>query len=126
MQRYRINMTDLAAEDFTTICDKMLYLGGGEAAAISRMEGVRKVINTLKGFPERNPLDDDPALADNGVRVICYEDYHIYYVVDNETNMVYILRIIQILSGDVRRILAFPRLQYISMEVFSGVAVNSL
>ena len=118
-------VTDLAAEDFTTICDKAFYLGGGEEAAVSRMEGMRKTINTLKGFPERNPLDNDHVLADKGVRVICYRDYYIYYVIDNEDNMVYVLRIIQILSEDVRRILAFPKLQYISMEVFTGVALSS-
>jgi len=123
MQRYKINMTDLAAEDFKNICDKALYIEGGDASAVSAIEGIRKAINTLKGFPERNSFDDDPVLAEKGVRIICYKDYYIYYVIDSEENMVYVLRIMQILSGAVRRVLAFPRLQHISVEIFSGVAV---
>ena len=50
------------------------------SAAINTVQGIRKQINKLQNFPERNELDDDPVLADLGVRMDYYKNYKIYKI----------------------------------------------
>ncbi len=59
------------------------------------MQGIRRQINKLRIFPERNELDEDPALAELGVRMTYYRNYKIYYVV--RENAVIIVRILHML-----------------------------
>ena len=51
--------------------------------------------HSLRTFPERNELDDDPMLASIGVRMDYYKNYKIYYIV--ESDVIYIVRIFHML-----------------------------
>lgn len=42
-------------------------------------------------------LDDDPILAELGVRMEYYRNYKIYYVTDTENAVVYVVRILHML-----------------------------
>jgi len=64
-------------------------------AAINTVEGIRKHTNTLNTFPERNELDDDPVLADIGIRADYYKNYKIFYMI--EENAVIVVRILYML-----------------------------
>ena len=91
MQR-KIKITDWAERDLEACGDYIAYQLKNPIAAFGIVKGIRKQINDLIIFPERNALDDDSALASLGVRVDFYKNYKIYYVVDGE--IIYIIRIL--------------------------------
>lgn len=59
------------------------------------VQGIRKQINKLQSFPERNELDDDSVFTNLGVSMDYYKKYKIYYVVEND--VVIIVRILHML-----------------------------
>ncbi len=68
---------------------------GNPGAAENTVKGIRKQINSLINFPERNELDEDEILAELGVRKDYYKNYKIYYVISGDT--IYIVRILHML-----------------------------
>ncbi len=95
MQKYKIEISDLAEQDLEFAADYIAFDLKNPSAAINTVQGIRKQINKLQNFPERNELDDDSVLADLGVRMDYYKNYKIYYVVEN--NSVIIVRILHML-----------------------------
>lgn len=94
---YRIEMTELAEQDLEDAGDYIAFELLNPKAALDTVQGIRTQINGLEYFPERNELDEDPILATFGVRMDYYRNYKIYYVVNSETYMVYIIRILHML-----------------------------
>ena len=92
MRQYRIEITDLAAEDLENAGDYIAYQLMNPLAAVSTVEGIRKQINSSGDFPERNELDEDEKLAELGVRCDYHKNYKIYYIVIS--NVVYVVRIL--------------------------------
>ena len=92
MRQYRIEITDLAAEDLENAGDYIAYQLKNPLAAVNTVEGIRKQINSLGDFPERNELDEDDKLAELGIRNDYYKNYKIYYVIVDE--VVYVVRIL--------------------------------
>lgn len=78
--QYRIKITDLAEEDLENAGDYIAYELGNPSAAENTVKGIRKQINSLINYPERNELDEDQMLAELGVRKDYYKNYKIYYV----------------------------------------------
>ena len=70
MKRYRIEITDLAAEDLENAGDYIAYQLKNPVAAVNTVEGIRKQINSLCDFPERNELDEDEELTQLGIEMI--------------------------------------------------------
>lgn len=95
MQQYKIKITDLAEQDLENLGDYIAYQLKNPSAAVNTVKGIRKQINSLRTFPERNELDDDPMLASIGVRMDYYKNYKIYYIV--ESDVIYIVRIFHML-----------------------------
>lgn len=95
MKRYKIEITDLAEEDLENAGDYIAYELENPDAAEKTVRGIRKQINTLVSFPERNELDEDKILAELGVRKDYYKNYKIYYIISEDT--VYIVRILHML-----------------------------
>jgi len=91
MQR-EIKITDLAEQDLEACGDYIAYQLKNPSAAINTVKGIRKQINELLVFPERNALDDDLVLAGLGVRIEYYRNYKIYYIVDED--IIYVIRIL--------------------------------
>ena len=95
MGQYRIEITDLAENDLENAAD---YIAGelkNPIAAKNTVKGLRKKINSLVYFPERNELDEDELLAEIGVRTDYYRNYKIYYIILDDT--IYIVRILHML-----------------------------
>lgn len=67
MMQYRIEITKLAEEDLENIGDYIAYELKNPTAAVNTVNGIRKQINSLVNFPERNELDEDEVLAELGV-----------------------------------------------------------
>lgn len=95
MKQYRIEITDLAEEDLENAGDYIAYELKNPIAAENTVKGIRKQINSLIDFPERNELDEDEMLADMGVRKDYYRNYKIYYIILEDT--IYIVRILHML-----------------------------
>ena len=95
MQQYKIEITDLAEQDLESAGDYIAFKLNNPEAAVNTVKGIRKQINDLTAFPERNELDEDPILASLGIRMDFFKNYKIYYVVENDT--IYIVRILHML-----------------------------
>lgn len=95
MQLYKIEISELAAQDLEAVGDYIAFVLKNSSAAINTIRGIREKINTLRCFPERNNLDEDTELAEFGVKMEYYRDYKIYYIVKKDT--VYIIRILHML-----------------------------
>lgn len=95
MQKYKIEISDLAEQDLEFAADYIAFDLKNPSAAINTIRGIRKQINMLQNFPERNELDDDPVLAGLGVRMDFYKNYKIYYAV--EDNVIVVIRILHML-----------------------------
>lgn len=95
MQKYKIEISDLAEQDLELAADYIAFELNNPSAAVGIVQGIRKQINKLQIFPERNELDDDPVLANLGIRMDFYKNYKIYYVV--EDHVIIIIRILHML-----------------------------
>ena len=95
MMQYKIEITDLAEMDLERAGDYIAYELKNPTAAVNTVRGIRKQINSLTNFPERNELDEDELLAELGVRQDYYKNYKIYYVIEEDT--IYIVRILHML-----------------------------
>lgn len=85
MKRYKIEITDLAEEDLENAGDYIAYELENPGAAENTVRGIRKQINSLVNFPERNELDEDKILAERGIRKDYYKNYKIYYIISEDT-----------------------------------------
>ena len=95
MKQYKIELTNLAEQDLENAGDYIAYELRNPSAAENTVRGIRKQINSLVDFPERNELDEDEILAQLGVRKDYYKNYKIYYIVSGDT--IYIVRILHML-----------------------------
>lgn len=95
MKQYKIEITDLAEQDLENAGDYIAYELKNPSAAENTVSGIRKQINSLVDFPERNELDEDEVLAQLGVRKDYYRNYKIYYIISEDT--IYIVRILHML-----------------------------
>jgi len=95
MKQYKIEITDLAEKDLENAGDYIAYELKNPSAAENTVSSIRKQINSLVDFPERNELDEDEVLAQLGVRIDYYRNYKIYYIISEDT--IYIVRILHML-----------------------------
>ena len=95
MKQYKIEITNLAEMDLECAGDYIAYELENPTVAVNTVRGIRKQINLLTNFPERNELDEDEFLAELGVRQDYYKNYKIYYVIEEDT--IYIVRILHML-----------------------------
>lgn len=95
MKKYKIEMTALAEMDLENAGDYIAYYLKNSDAAKRTVQGIRKQVNSLINFPERNELDEDDLLAEIGVRRDYYKNYKIYYIIVEDT--IYIVRILHML-----------------------------
>jgi len=63
-------------------------------AAEMMIQGIRQKIYSLRIFPQRQPLLDDKINKNNGLRMLPYKNYNIFYYYDMEADVVYIIRIL--------------------------------
>ena len=84
MQKYKIEISGLAEQDLEFAADYIAFDLKNPSAAVNIVQGIRKQINKLQNFPERNELDDDPALADLGVRMDYYKNYKIINIINSD------------------------------------------
>ena len=98
MPLYTIEMTDYAECDLENLGDYIAFKLYNLVAAERIVHGIRQRINELKKFPLKYKLDEDVVLADLGVRRTNYDNYDIFYFIDESILTVYIIRILHSLT----------------------------
>lgn len=97
MQQYKIKITGLAEDDLENAGDYIAFVLLNPTAAENTVKGIRKQINKLAYFPKSHELDEDPLLAEQGIRKTYFKEYKIFYVIDEAKKTVYIIRILHML-----------------------------
>lgn len=97
MQQYTIKMTDLAEQDLESAGDYIAFELLNPIAAENTVKGIREQVNKLRFFPESHELEDDVILAELGVHKTYYKEYKIFFVIDQDMKVVYIVRILHML-----------------------------
>ena len=99
MREYQIKITRLAEKDLENLGDYIAEQLLNPEAAKKMIQGIRKQVDKLRVFPERYELDRDPVLKAKGIRMTYYRKYKIFYVVDVQDSIVYIVRILHTLAN---------------------------
>ena len=97
MQQYKIKINELAEQDLENAGDYIAFVLLNPSAAENTVKGIREQVNKLRYFPDSYELDEDPMLAELGVRKIYFKEYKIFFVIDESTKTVYVIRILHML-----------------------------
>lgn len=98
MQLYTIEMTDLAKMDLENLGDYIAFELFNPMAAGRIVQGIRMRVNELRKFPMKYKLDEDLILAELGVHRTNFENYEIFYIIDEVNFIVYVIRILHSLT----------------------------
>lgn len=94
MKRYRILMTEPAADDLQQIVD---YIAKElrEPVTARRLAGrIKEAVLSLAGMPDRHAQVTDKHLAAQGIRKLPVENYIVFYVVSEMDKTVTVIRIL--------------------------------
>lgn len=109
MTEYKVITLPLAEEDIADQTDYIAFELKSPDTAANMVRGFRKVINSLSLFPQSHELDEDEELAVYGIRKIYYKNYKIYFLIDENEQIVYILRVFHMLADSREKILGIFR-----------------
>ena len=90
--KYRIHITSRAERDLNEAADYIEFTLLNPQAADSLLCRAEEEINALAFMPEKFKIVDDPVLASWGIRMITVNNYLAFYIVDDETKTVHIIR----------------------------------
>ncbi len=94
MDNYSVMMSAAAAEDIGGIADYIANTLLEPETAAKLIGRLKTAVNSLETMPERHPLVADTYLALRGIRMICVDNYCVFYTVDKAEHNVTIIRII--------------------------------
>ncbi len=94
VRQYNIILSDLAEQDLEQAADYIAFTLKNPFIAKKTVQGIRNQIDKLRSYPKAHELDDDVFLADLGIRKTYYKEYKIYYTIDDNGGIVYIVRIL--------------------------------
>lgn len=98
MPLYTIEMTDYAEMDLENLGDYIAFELYNPVAAERIVHGIRQKVEELKKFPLKYKLDEDVVLAELGVHRTNFDNYEIFYFIDELNLTVYIIRILHSLT----------------------------
>ena len=105
MAEYKVITLPLAEEDIADQTDYIAFELKSPETAMNMVRGFRKTINSLSTFPQRHELDEDEELEKYGIRKTYYKNYKIYFLIDEQEKVVYILRVFHMLVDSREKIL---------------------
>ncbi len=94
MDNYSVMMSAAAAEDIGGIADYIANTLLEPETAAKLIGRLKTAVKSLETMPERHPLVADTYLALCGIRMICVDNYCVFYTVDKAEHNVTIIRII--------------------------------
>lgn len=89
---YLIHITATAERDLVRAADHIEFTLKNPTAADHLLAIATEQINSLADFPEKFPLVDDPVLASWKIRFVIVNNYLAFYTIDDEKQMVIIVR----------------------------------
>ena len=89
---YDIHITYAAQRDLLNAADYIEFVLKNPKAADTLLDEAEKQINSLSDFPQKFRLVDDPVLSSWGIRFVIVNNYLVFYIIDDEKNMVIIIR----------------------------------
>lgn len=104
MRQYEIRTSYLAEKDLENAGDYIAFTLLNPVAAENTVKGIREQVNKLRYFPESHELDDDVTLARMGVHKTYFKEYKIFFMIDNSTYTVFVIRILHMLSDSNARL----------------------
>lgn len=94
MRKYEIITTITAEDDFIRNTNYLAFEKKAPDVAINLAKGLGKAIQSLQIVPQRHETDKTPKLACYNIRKQYYKNYIIFYLIDEENMIVYILRVL--------------------------------
>ena len=89
---YSIHITKKAERDLNEATDYIEFTLLNPQAADNLLDKVEEVISKLAFLPEKYKTVDDPILAAWGIRLIVINNYLAFYIIDEDTKTVHIVR----------------------------------
>lgn len=91
--KYKVNFQSRAKEDLFQIFEYIHSALHESQTALNTYHYLQKEINTLAGFPKRFPIMDEEPFKSKGIRFMLMKKYIAFYIVEDDTGIVQILRI---------------------------------
>ncbi len=89
---YIIHITQTAARDIIRASDHIEFNLKNPSAANHLLDAATEQINSLSDMPQRFRLVDDPVLSSWGIRFVIVNNYLAFYTIDEERQMVIVVR----------------------------------
>lgn len=97
MRMYEVMILPLAEEDIINNTDYIAFEKKAPETALELAMGFRNSIAKLEFMPMQHELDEDEELALRGIRKCYYKNYKIYFFIDENKGIVYVLRVLHML-----------------------------
>lgn len=92
MTTYNIHITKSAERDIINASDYIEFVLKNPSAAEALLEEVESKINDLSMFPQKYAVVDDAILASWCIRFTVIKNYLAFYLIDEHSNTIYIVR----------------------------------
>lgn len=94
MRTYNVIVTRDAHDDLATIRDYVVRESGSRESARTTLQSIRKTVASLKTMPARTRTIDEEPWHTRGVRRILSGSYFVYYRIDEDAGIVYVLNVL--------------------------------
>ncbi|MCR5685729.1 MAG: type II toxin-antitoxin system RelE/ParE family toxin [Lachnospiraceae bacterium] len=89
---YSIHITSKAERDLNEALDYIEFNLLNPEAADGLLDNAEEMINALSIAPKKYKTVDDPVLAEWGVRLVIINNYLAFYIINDDTKTIHILR----------------------------------
>ena len=89
---YSVHITNKGEQDIIEAADYIEFTLLNPSAADSLLDAAENEIGKLSFMPEKYPIIDDPVLKKWEIRFIPVKNYLAFYVIDEDTHTVHIIR----------------------------------
>lgn len=89
---YNIHITNKGEQDIIEAADHIEFTLLNPAAADSLLDTIEEEIGNLSFMPKKHQIIDDPVLKEWKIRMIPVKNYLAFYVIDENSHTVHIVR----------------------------------
>lgn len=93
MKKYTINYSNKAVDDLKAIYNFITLEKQEQLNAIKIINAIKDAINSLNELPFRNPKINSARWSKTETRYMIIKNYMVFYIVRENTNNVYVVRI---------------------------------
>ena len=93
MNEFRVDITQTAFDDLVNITLYIKEVLKEPEVAKNQVDRIKQSVFSLRSSPQRHSLVRDAMLAERGYRSMPVDNYTIFYIADEHTNTVTVLRV---------------------------------